>query len=328
MTNIRRVFTNQLMAFLIVIILVVTVAVAFGYQISRKEKGPQALSMERSEDKNSKMNRGFSKVILSVRDMSCSGCIATIKGSLSDIDGLGDILVDVSGGRADVYFDPDILKDTNRIEKAITESGYPAKIQKVVSFEDIMVEMDIAAEKSKLYIASVGGYEIARTEFDTELTAGKKKYEKLYGDDVFTSAKGDTLMGQLKAQVVSKLIEEGTLMHAISLAGYEVSRDRVETELKKFYEASGKSAETFQRSLDDAGYSHEYFIRKFETSVLINSYIEEKVLEGASDQSDKQNLFNSWFNNSKLLAEVIYYDKDLENLIKNQGASGSCCSVQ
>ncbi|MFC1892353.1 SurA N-terminal domain-containing protein [Thermodesulfobacteriota bacterium] len=187
--------------------------------------------------------------------------------------------------------------------------------------------MDIASEKSKVYVVSVGGYEIARADFDTEITVAKKKYEKLYGDDVFMSAQGDTLMGKLKAQVISRLIEEGVFMQEISRSGYKVSDDKVEDELKKFYETSGKSEETFRKTLDETGYSYDYFKNKFVTRVLINSYIDERVLAEAFNQFEKQNLFNAWFENSKVLAEVVYYDKGLENLIRNQSASGGSCSA-
>ncbi|MBL7177178.1 MAG: hypothetical protein ISS66_15245 [Desulfobacteraceae bacterium] len=58
----------------------------------------------------------------------------------------------------------------------------------------------------------------------------------------------------------------------------------------------------------------------------INKYINDKILADASNPSEKQNMFTAWFNNSKLLAEVVYYDKDLEKLIRNQSASSGCGS--
>ncbi|MFC1892352.1 heavy-metal-associated domain-containing protein [Thermodesulfobacteriota bacterium] len=126
MTNDRRFLNNKLIVFLILTILIVTVAVAFGYQLSKKETGTQVIE-------NTRIDNSLSKLVLNVSDMSCSGCVSTIKGSLSDFEGIGDILVDVGRGRTEVYFDPGKLTDITRIEKAITESGYPAKIQKVVS---------------------------------------------------------------------------------------------------------------------------------------------------------------------------------------------------
>ena len=115
-------------------------------------------------------------------------------------------------------------------------------------------------------------------------------------------------------------------MQEIGRSGYKISADKVEEELQKFFETSGKKEETFQATLKDAGYSYDYFKKKFETRVLINNYIDEKVLVEASNPYEKQNLFNSWFNNSKVLAEVVYYDKELERLLRNQKTSSSCGS--
>ena len=60
----------------------------------------------------------------------------------------------------------------------------------------------------------------------------------------------------------------------------------------------------------------------------INKYLEEEILADASNEFEKQNLFTSWLNNAKVLAEVVYYDRDLEGLLQRQNASGSCCPVK
>ena len=46
-----------------------------------------------------------SKVVFQVDNMSCSGCISTIKSSLAGYAGIQDIIVDISGGVAEVYYD-------------------------------------------------------------------------------------------------------------------------------------------------------------------------------------------------------------------------------
>jgi len=48
----------------------------------------------------------------------------------------------------------------------------------------------------------------------------------------------------------------------------------------------------------------------------------------ASNQYEKQRMFASWFKNSQLLAEVVYYDKDLENAARNSSASACRCSTK
>ena len=117
-------------------------------------------------------------------------------------------------------------------------------------------------------------------------------------------------------------------MQEISKSGFRIDADTVERELQTFFRESGKNVEDFKKALNEAGYSFEYFKKKFETKVLINKYLNEKVMADASNQYEEQSLFSSWFNNAKILAEVVYYDKDLEHLIKNQSASRSCCPVK
>jgi copper chaperone CopZ len=43
------------------------------------------------------------KVVFQVDGMSCSGCIATIKSSLAGYEGIRDVIVNISGGTAEVY---------------------------------------------------------------------------------------------------------------------------------------------------------------------------------------------------------------------------------
>ena len=88
----------------------------------------------------------------------------------------------------------------------------------------------------------------------------------------------------------------------------------------------GKSQEEFRESLNETGYDFNYFNKKFEIKVLINKYINDRVLADASNPAEKQNVLTAWFKNAKLLAEVVYYDKDLEKLIRDQSASSGCGS--
>jgi hypothetical protein len=105
-----------------------------------------------------------------------------------------------------------------------------------------------------------------------------------------------------------------------------VDTETVEEELEEFLRKMGKSLEEFRESLNEIGYDFNYFNKKFEIKVRINKYINDRILADASNPSEKQNMFTAWFNNSKLLAEVVYYDKDLEKLIRNQSASSGCGS--
>ena len=301
----RAFFTNRMVALLIAASLILAAGAALAAKFT-----------------NSDAN--LSKVVLNVSNMSCSGCISTIKGALAGYTGIKDILVDISGGKAEVYFNREELKDVSEIEKAITDSGYPARIMKTFTPEDLRNERDMAASKAEYYIASVSGYDIARADFTKELNAARQRVRKAYGDGILETAQGRTVDNRLKAQVASRLIDEGILLQQIMKSGYELNEDIMNIELEKHIKNSGKNENEFQQSIKDDGYDYDYFKKRFETRLLINGYLDEKVLAGASTQYEKQRMFASWFKNSQLLAEVVYYDKDLENAARNLSASGSC----
>jgi len=305
----RTFFTNRMAALLIAASLILAAGVALATKFT-----------------NSDAN--LSKVVLNVSNMSCSGCISTIKGALAGYPGIKDILVDVDSGKAEVYFNREELKDVSEIEKAITDSGYPARIMKTLTPEDLRNERDMAASKAEYYIASVSGYDISRADFAIELNAARQKIRKAYGDGILVTAQGQALDNRLKAQVASRLIEEGILLQEIKKSGYELNEDIMNSELEKYIKNSGKNGNEFQQSIKDDGYDYDYFKKRFETRLLINRYLDEKVLAGASTQYEKQRMFASWFKNSKLLAEVVYYDKDLENAVRNRSASGSFCAAK
>ncbi|MFH1242347.1 MAG: cation transporter, partial [Pseudomonadota bacterium] len=328
--NERSFFRKKMTGLLLTLLVILTAAGAFAVKFNNNEEKPQPAGekIDAGGIRDGEKYPLLSKLVLNVSNMSCSGCISTIKGALAGYQGIKDILVDLGSGKVEVYYDQEKLTDTTEIEKAITASGYPAKTLKTLSPEEIREELDLAASKAKYYIASVSGYDIARADFAMDLNAARQKFKKAYGDDLFSTDQGRALDNRLKAQVASRLIDEGILLNEIKRTGYELSEGTVNTELEKYLKESVKNEKEFQQSLEEVGYGYDYFKKKFETAMLINRYVDEKVLAGASTQYEKERLFQAWFNNSKLLADVVYYDKDLEQAIQNQNASGSCCSTR
>jgi len=281
------------------------------------EPAGQATGFEVSED--------LSKAGLAVQRLSCSSCIQEIKAALSGIQGIEETLVDVSSGTVQVYYNSKTLTNPDRLAQAITSRGYPATLIKIYSSEELRKEQAVAAAKSQYYIASVGGWDIAQSDLETQLEHAKKRYSKLYGEGVFLSERGKSLLDGLRVQIASRLIDEGVMMQEIIKAGYTVNSALVEKELEKIVRESGKEPDDFKKELNEEGMSFEYFKKKLETEILISRYLEERILTGVSTDTERRNLLTSWFNNAKLLADVTYYDKDLERLVQQRGAKGGCC---
>jgi copper chaperone CopZ len=321
-------FSKKMWALVMVLLVVLMAAAAFALQLSEEKARPQTVVERRNTGNSPDPGADVSKAVFKVDNMSCSGCISAIKGSLAGFPGIEDVLVDLGNGKAEVYYRQDGGADVAKMAKAITESGYPARTLKVFSAEELKKEMDLAASKSKLYIASVSGYDIARADFDMEMRAGRKQYQKDYGEDLFSTPRGKALEQRLQGQILSRLIQQGTLLQEINRSGYSVDSETFKAEFKAYIEKNGKSEQALQQAVSDAGYGYDYFKKRFEMGVLINRFIDEKVLAGAVTPDQKQRAFSTWFNNAKTRAEVAYYDKDLERAIQGQRASGSCCAAK
>jgi copper chaperone CopZ len=265
-----------------------------------------------------------SKAVFQVDNMSCSGCIATIKSSLAGYAGIQDIIVDIAGGMTEVYYDKRKIMDVNPLASAITASGYPAKISRILTADQISKEEAIAASRAEFYIASVSGWDISRSDFNTELAFAKKRYEQAYGDNVFANDQGKTLLDSLKAQVVSRLINEGIQMQEVQRAGYQVDPKVVDTEFAQFMAKKNLDLEGFKATLEKSGYPFDYFMKWFESRVLLSRYLDEKVYAGAASEDDKQNLYRDWFNNARALSKVTIYDSKLKQLTQSQSSGSGC----
>jgi len=266
------------------------------------------------------------KAVLDVQGMSCSGCINEIKSSLAGIDGVGGVLVDLSGGRVEVYYNDAKLKDVGQIASAITAVGYPATLKRTLTTDEIEKENSFLASRSKFYVAAVGDWEIARDDYDTELMHARNRYEKVYGKNVFNGGQGDALLQRLKSQVASRLITEGIQMQEIRKAGFKLPSQTVQSEFDTFLSEKGITQDTFKRALEDSGYAYTYFLKKFENQITINRYVDEKVLSGISNDIEKQQQYSDWFNNARLLAKVVYYDRKLETIVKSSSSASGCGS--
>jgi copper chaperone len=323
---------NKFALFIILAVSALTVAVAFAFRSPKGESNPfpvtEIAPSEASSQETFKLDENTAKVILAVSNMSCSGCIATIKGSLANMEGIEDVIVDVAGGKAEVYYDSVALKDVSTIARAITESGYPASVQRVMTSQDIRKEWELAAAKSQNTIASVGGWDISRADFTAEVAVAKRRYAKLYGDKVFDSAEGTSLENGLKGQILGRLIDEAVIMQEISKTDYKLDPQKLGQAFQDFLSEDGRDPEVFKKQVQEAGYDLAYFRKKFGNRFFIDGYLNQMVLADAGNELEKQSVLNAWYRNAKTLAQVVYYDKDMERLAQSQSSSKSCCAVK
>jgi hypothetical protein len=149
----------------------------------------------------------------------------------------------------------------------------------------------------------------------------------LYGDAAFEGVDGQNLTANLKTQCLNRLVDEAIMLQEVSRAGFVGSRDP-DAEFQKFMEQNGFDRASLKANIGSYGYELPYFRKKFENMILIEDYLESRVLAAATTAYEKEDLYNQWFANASALADIKYYDADLQTLLENAASSGSCCPTE
>lgn len=270
------------------------------------------------------------KAVFAVEGMSCGGCVATITKALSVFEGISDIWVDVAGGKAEVIYEPDKINDVKKLTDAITESGYPAKVLRIMTAEELRRQEELAQAKSLSAIAKVGDVEIDRADFEVELAHASGRYVRLYGDSAFSSQRGKQLLDNLEVQIIRGLIAEAIQLNEIERAGFEINDATVEDKYLAYLADRGTTRQAFESDLEQNDYSADQFLRRFRNRARIASYVDERIFDGTTSDVEKERRYTEWFTNAQLLAQVTYYDKALERRMKSTNGSSGCgntCSV-
>jgi copper chaperone len=267
------------------------------------------------------------KVILGVSGMTCGGCEATIKKSLAGMDGVTSIDVNVADGKAEVTCDTRLVDDAGRIAEAITASGYPAVIERVVAPGQLQKEDAQAAVMARDYVAAVGDQLIPRQDYVMELSHVKNRYAELYGEDVFEDARGKQMLDALKRQTGQRLVEEEVQLNVIRRAEFTLDTAVQDKALTDFLEKKETTLAAFKESLEAIGYSFDYFVKRFNNRTLIQAYQDAVVFDGVSAEAEKRQQYLAWLGDARRQSSVQYFDKELA---RSGGGgcgrgTGSCC---
>jgi parvulin-like peptidyl-prolyl isomerase len=223
------------------------------------------------------------------------------------------------------------MTDVDRIAAAVTASGYPAEVDRVVGAAQLQNARAQASKLAKDYVAAVDDRLIPRQDYLTELNHAKNRYTEFYGDDVFSDARGQQVLESLKAQTGQRLVDEGIQLTAIRKTGFTIEQSDLDQAAKRFLEKRGTTVEEFKADLEKAGYSYAYFEKRFRNQTLIRAYQDEVLFSGAATDADKRQRYLRWFSDARRQASVVYYDPELTKLASGGGScgggSGSCCSA-
>lgn len=275
---------------------------------------------------------GQSKAVLRVEGMTCGGCISTIKNSLAEFEGIDDVQVDLATGTTEILYDSTKHQGAEKMAAAVTASGYTATVLRILSPEQLQKQAQANQAKSKIVIASVGSIDIPRADFATELAHVEGRYQMAYGADALKSAQGRQLLDNLKRQIAQRLIDEAIQLQEVRRTGFTVDPSTVARQYEAYWQERGFADGTaFENELRQNGYPPEYFLVRFENRVLINTYVDNKVITANLNDIEKKQRYADWLANARLLAAVTYHDKDLERLVRQQASAGGCgqsCSTQ
>lgn len=275
------------------------------------------------ESTDSEADLRWSKAILSVSNMTCGGCIATIKQSVAGVEGTGNVNVDLVSSTAEVLYDANIVTDPQVIADAIKDGGYPAKIQRLVATQQYRREIIEATENAKIDIAKVGRIKIAREDFEIELNHARTRYQKIYGADTFTTPQGKQLLQRIQTQIALRLVDEAIKYQEVDKAGYTLQVGRIDNALSDYTKEKNITLDQLKSDLEANGYPFEHFKKKFGQRVKLQRYLEEEILSSSIDPDDRQQRYGNWLSNARSLAKVVYYDKSIEALVKS-GNGGGC----
>lgn len=270
----------------------------------------------------------FSKLVLNTQGLSCSSCVEDITGALADVNGVGDVNVNLQTNEVTVFYDPGVVKDVNVIPSTVTNIGYTSRIINNLDKEDIAEQQREKQTQSRFYVAAVGSYKIPRSDFSHELKALQFQYKKQYGDDVFTTPQGEQLLQNLKLQALNGLVDDAVLMGAVEKAEFTVSDDILAAGFQEMITANNLSSEAeLKERVEGAGYDYEYFRKKAGKSVLIKEFIKGTVFKPENTDYQNDQEFYNWYQNVKTLSPVTYYDEEIEDIINSQNAAGGggCC---
>ncbi len=273
----------------------------------------------------------WSKAVLSVDKLSCSACIDNIKKAVATLPGTGEVMVDLSGATAEVLFDAARIEAPKSIARVITDAGYPAQVKSVLGSEQLSRELAEAKEKVKSYIASVGRRDVPRKDFEIERGHARMRYEQIYGAETFSTSQGKQLLQRIESQIVLRLVDEAVKLQEVDRAGYALPEGKTDQALADFVKEKKTTLDALKQDMASNGYPFDHFKQKFENRVKLQNYLEDIVLADSIDPQDRQQRYTNWLSNARTLAKVVYYDKNLENLVKSGsggGCSGGGCSVR
>lgn len=247
----------------------------------------------------------FALAEYSVRNLSCGSCVQNIRAAFEGVEGVGEVDVIVTSGRARVEYVPSVVS-ADSIAGRIDEAGYPATLTGNLSAADYRSLRENESSLADRFVGRIGERLISRSEFAEVLS--------LYEERGTVPKKG-----LLKA-VWEEILQREILLNAAEKNDVVVQDGEVDLLWGKMQRDN-----TDFESLKAGG--EGIFRKRLKEDMIIQRNIEDHVLKGESDESRRRLKLERWYRDLASTVPVIIYDPPLKATVEGggKGCGGSCC---
>ena len=255
------------------------------------------------------VNAGLAMSEMRVEKLTCGACVANISTALAEVAGVESVEVSVTTGRSQVLFNPSLV-DAEKIAKVVTDSGYPATVTRQLSNQQYQAIQNEEATLAEIYVAKIGDRLVGRDEFDQLVN------QKLIAGGLQERPEMRT---QIASQTWKSLKQRFLLLGAAEKNQVVVPDGEVELKIKQLRQ----QMPNFDAYVKSGFASADDFSRQIKEDMIINKNIQDNVLAGVINPSQRQAQFNQWFQDLISNSPVTIYDASLKQAT---GATGSCGS--
>ena len=240
--------------------------------------------------------------------LTCGSCVSNIKEALARYDGIDSVDINLTSNRGRIAFDPKNL-NSRIIGEAIASAGYPSQLRLELTPAQYTSLQTKQAQLGQDYIALIGDRLLSRKDFEqfVNQAVGKSPQAKQPPN--------------IRQSVWKDVLQRELLLFAAERSQIVVQDVEVDVRIEKIMKGNKHLKESVAKRYG----SKEEFRKRLREDMIINRNIEENVIAGITQQSERQKKLQQWYAELQKNVEVIILDPQLK--IASQSGNGcACCS--
>lgn len=243
-----------------------------------------------------------------IERLTCGSCISNIQEALARFDGIDSVDINLTSNRGRIAFDLQNL-NSRVIGEAISGAGYPATLRLELTPSQYASLQTKQAQLGQEYIALIGDRLLSRADFEQFINqaVGKSSQAKRQ-PNIRQSVWKDVLQRELllfdaeRSQVV---VQDGEV--DVRIENIKRGNKNLNVLVAKRYG------------------SMEEFRKRLREDMIINRNIEENVIAGITQQSERQKKLQQWYAELQKNVEVVILDPQLKS-VSQSGNGCACCN--